>query len=792
MNLYEYKKYFYAVKNFFKTLTKKKIIAIINNVFFFLKKNLISLYKNLIIFKNVFINIIRFIYNNYYDLIKSLIKINFFYFKNKIKTFLLININYVLTLISFIILGIYAYNMIVLLISKINLFYFLFKFLFICFFALILTFIDCFLNHLGTMFYYLFNITWCKQFYIFGYYKHVFIKYIKMLGDVYFFDAILFFLKKFFFFLKNFFILLGIFFFIEMYNIFLYIKYLLNYIYTIFFFFLGYYTNMFFLFILLFLFLYFINVKKINILKQNIYLTLTLLFSCLLLLFISFFMNNKFFVDNTYNYFFSFNFKINLIFFKTKIFEIYINEFNLIISLMVLIIFFFSFFYSFYYLNKDENLIKFLFFLTMFAVSMVFLILSNNIIFFFICWELIGISSFFLISHYSKKISNFKSALKALFFNKSSDLIFIIIILLNYKIYGNFNIINNIQKNLQFNIFGVYNINYESLLASLIILVCFIKSAQIFYSTWLVDSMDAPVPASALIHSATLVIAGIILIYKYKILIISCVWVFSNAIMLALLTSAVASIAASYQTDLKKLLAHSTISNCSILICTVLIADTHFFIFFCLLHGFLKSYLFFLCGYIFNNNNHNQDARNFNSKLFKYKPLIWSGYIFICLLSTTPFFINYDIKHYIFNNLQTYNKIYTCFCFVLFYISSVFSVKYGLNYITIFSNLNNFDKSAKYVKNNINNLNNFKSLKVISMFFIFIASYIFVLNFFIFFYYTEFFYLSLNTNQNFIFNIFFFFTLLIFCFFYNSLKQDHKDNSYIYIILILFIISYSF
>lgn len=133
--------------------------------------------------------------------------------------------------------------------------------------------------------------------------------------------------------------------------------------------------------------------------------------------------------------------------------------------------------------------------------------------------------------------------------------------------------------------------------------------------------MDAPVPASSLIHSATLVIAGIIIMQKYKYLFLNNIFVLQLTLIMCSVTSVLSAVSASYQTDLKKLLAHSTINNCSTLILLILLNTEHFMILFCLGHGFIKSFLFLVSGFFFLFNKHKQDFRHFNNLTLKYQYL---------------------------------------------------------------------------------------------------------------------------------------------------------------------------
>ena len=159
---------------------------------------------------------------------------------------------------------------------------------------------------------------------------------------------------------------------------------------------------------------------------------------------------------------------------------------------------------SIFYLNDDKKKNKFILFLNWFSISMILFVMHNNIFMLILTWELLGLTSFFLISHY-ENFKSLKSALSAYFFNRISDIYIFIIVIIIFLFIDSQSLNTNcfLDKNLQ-TIFCVS-----------LTLCSFKKSAVIFFK-WLPDSMEAPLPASALIHSATLVSAGIYLNIKYN------------------------------------------------------------------------------------------------------------------------------------------------------------------------------------------------------------------------------------------------------------------------------------
>jgi len=149
-------------------------------------------------------------------------------------------------------------------------------------------------------------------------------------------------------------------------------------------------------------------------------------------------------------------------------------------------------------------------------------------------------------------------------------------------------------------------------------IACFIKSAQIFLHFWLPDSMEAPLPASALIHSATLVAAGIYMFIKFRDVFFLSDFFSNSIIAISTITFFFGSLTASVQSDYKKILAYSTIANCGVMFFSIFIVDINIVIIYFAIHGFYKSITFLISGFLIAQINHNQDSRYSasNSKIF--------------------------------------------------------------------------------------------------------------------------------------------------------------------------------
>lgn len=259
-------------------------------------------------------------------------------------------------------------------------------------------------------------------------------------------------------------------------------------------------------------------------------------------------------------------------------------------SFLVLAIGFCTNMYALNYFRNEADEMGFIFWLNAFILSMVILVLSANFLTLFLGWELIGFTSFFLINFWQSRRSTLKSSFKAFTFNLASDLLLLVALVILYLNLHTTSI-QVVMNTIKLPGLSINNWVYFS---SLCLIACAsIKSVQIVGHLWLPDSMEAPVPASALIHSATLVSAGVFLLLRFYNLI----EVHQLLILtLGCLTAAYGGVVAAAQTDVKKLLAYSTMSHCGFLFILVSFGDCYITIVYLFLHGIFKASTFFCVG----------------------------------------------------------------------------------------------------------------------------------------------------------------------------------------------------
>lgn len=384
--------------------------------------------------------------------------------------------------------------------------------------------------------------------------------------------------------------------------------------------------------------------------------------------------------------------------------SILIDNVSYSFSMLTSLISFCVLMYAFSYMRFERNILNFIVYYKLFGWSMILLVLSNSWFCLILGWELIGITSFLLINFWSTKITTLKSAIKAFTFNKVSDAALILCACLSLSL-GFYNINSTMSAaptfaNLHINLLG-NSYSYASILLTFLVIASFCKSAQFGFHFWLPDSMEAPVPASALIHSATLVSAGIYLLLRFNYLFLLCSGISDVYCVITAFTAFYGAIIASYQTDVKKILAYSTISHCGLLMFSVVMHSPFITIFYLLAHGFFKSLNFICVGNFIQYSNNYQDV----SKMGRYFNLFRFEFFFFFItlfnLSSAPMFFCFFSKHWLLNQATSngyLNLVCASFLFLAAFCGFFYSSK--LLYECCLS-----IKRSHYTLYNVNNIN---------------------------------------------------------------------------------------
>nr|WRK21486.1 NADH dehydrogenase subunit 5 [Nelidina sp. n.] len=263
------------------------------------------------------------------------------------------------------------------------------------------------------------------------------------------------------------------------------------------------------------------------------------------------------------------------------IYVIYLDWISLMFSFVVFLISGVVIMYSMFYMGSlNYSCLRFLFLVILFVMSMLLMILSPNMISILLGWDGLGLISYCLVIYYSS-LSSYYAGLITCLINRLGDIGLLISISWTFS-YGSW-------------MFMFYSYYYNNLIMIFVVLSSFTKSAQIPFSSWLPSAMAAPTPVSSLVHSSTLVTAGVYLLIRFFSF-----EIFKNNyfLFISVLTMVVSSLCANYEYDLKKIIAFSTLSQLGLMMSCLFLSLKDLTYFHLLTHAMFKS-LLFLCSGIF-------------------------------------------------------------------------------------------------------------------------------------------------------------------------------------------------
>lgn len=290
-----------------------------------------------------------------------------------------------------------------------------------------------------------------------------------------------------------------------------------------------------------------------------------------------------------------------------------IDSLALVAASLVLTLTMFALYFGVEYMSREAFINRLLYLLNLFATSVIFLFFCYDYFLIMFAWECIGLFSFLLVNFYSTRIYTIKAALKTFVFSRISDMFMFISFLLTILIFNSTDLSLLFLEipflTFHYIFFGSFSIHFLTFYAFTLVTSGAIKAAQFFAHVWLPDAMEAPTPASALIHSSTLVVAGVFLIIRFSILFEFTLFVNYYLILLGALTLSFGSITAVFQNDIKKLVAYSTISQIGYLVCGCGFCCYEEVLIYLIIHALNKAFLFVLVGYTVHFFSGNTDLR---------------------------------------------------------------------------------------------------------------------------------------------------------------------------------------
>nr|YP_009927038.1 NADH dehydrogenase subunit 5 [Mallika jacksoni]QNL34339.1 NADH dehydrogenase subunit 5 [Mallika jacksoni] len=322
-------------------------------------------------------------------------------------------------------------------------------------------------------------------------------------------------------------------------------------------------------------------------------------------------------------------------------------------------------FYSKSYMSSELNLNRFIILVLLFVFSMILLIISPNMISIFLGWDGLGLVSYCLIIYY-QNMKSYNAGMLTALSNRIGDVMILMLIswMMNYGSWNYIFYLNFMSYDYSMKVVGV-----------LVILAAMTKSAQIPFSSWLPAAMAAPTPVSALVHSSTLVTAGVYLLIRFNSLLVD-MFFLSVLLLMSGLTMFMAGICANYEFDLKKIIALSTLSQLGLMMSILSMGYSDLAFFHLLTHAMFKALLFMCAGVIIHMMSDNQDIRMMGGISF-YIPLTS-----LCMnisnlaLCGIPFLAGFYSKDMILELVSMSNL--NLFIYFLYYISTGLTMFYTL------------------------------------------------------------------------------------------------------------------
>jgi NADH-quinone oxidoreductase subunit L len=289
--------------------------------------------------------------------------------------------------------------------------------------------------------------------------------------------------------------------------------------------------------------------------------------------------------------------------------------------------------YSIGYMRHDGGYWRFFAYLNLFMFSMLLLVLASNWLVVFVAWELVGLSSYLLIGFWYRRRSAALASKKAFIVNRAGDVGFALGIMAIFVSTGTLDIRASIDKLIAN---GESNVIPIAVVAVLVFAGAVGKSAQFPLHVWLPDAMEGPTPVSALIHAATMVNAGVYLVARANPIFAHAPSVMVIVAAIGIFTALLAASIALTQTDIKRVLAYSTLSQLGYMFAALGVGAWTAAIFHLMSHGFFKGLLFLDSGSVIHAVHDEQDMRRMGGLWRRIPITYWTMLVGAVAISGIP------------------------------------------------------------------------------------------------------------------------------------------------------------
>nr|ALO64771.1 NADH dehydrogenase subunit 5 [Andrena bicolor] len=386
--------------------------------------------------------------------------------------------------------------------------------------------------------------------------------------------------------------------------------------------------------------------------SMMIFIVFMFLFGVIFLIFGMFMYMNLFLIVFEWTIYFVSSMSFNVM--------IYVDYISLIFLSVVLIISSMVLLYSIDYMSGDKTIDRLKYLIFLFVVSMCLMILSPNVLSILLGWDGLGLISYCLVIYYQSDVA-YNSGMLTILCNRLGDIGLLMLICFGSFI-GSWNLM-------------LYSFNFYMFL--FIFMAMFTKSAQMPFSSWLPAAMTAPTPVSSLVHSSTLVTAGVYLMIRYNDVLIS--FNLSYLIFVSVFTMMMSGLIANFEFDLKKIIALSTLSQLGFMMSIMFFGLYDLAFFHLIIHAMFKSLMFLCVGGFIHSMNDNQDIRNYGGLFYIYPLKSIIMIISLFCLCGVPFLSGFYSKDLIFEYFLVSSM--NLFIMFMFYLSMIFTVSYSVRLI---------------------------------------------------------------------------------------------------------------
>ena len=399
-------------------------------------------------------------------------------------------------------------------------------------------------------------------------------------------------------------------------------------------------------------------------------------------------------------------------------FRLWIDELSLVMVSVITGVGFLIHWYATGYMSEEEGYSRFFCYMNLFVFAMLMLVMGDNLLLLFLGWEGVGLCSYLLIGFFHKVPEFGYAARKAFVVTRVGDTFLIIALFLLFQQVGSL----EIQEGL---VFARENMSDGSMINTIICLLLLGgavgKSAQVPLQTWLPDAMAGPTPVSALIHAATMVTAGVYLIARMQDFFVLSQTAMLCVAVVGLVTLFIASFTALVQSDIKRVLAYSTMSQIGYMFFALGVGAWSAGLFHLMTHAFFKALLFLASGSVILAMHHEQNMFKMGG-LWKKLPIPFIGMLvgsaaLVALPLTSGFFSKDAILLKAWKSGSDFATLFWTVAIIAAFLTSLYTVR--MMVLTFFgkpqSDMHELNKESLWHPNRIRTVVPFGLLAVLSI-----------------------------------------------------------------------------